>query len=87
MQRLVNHGLRRTERDAELKQGMEDGIQAALAVKEVVDKAVQASPEAAIAWVGVCFALEVGTIVMNRQYMALTCAVSDHDEPAHSGKL
>ncbi|UZP43466.1 hypothetical protein NXS19_011278 [Fusarium pseudograminearum] len=59
MQRLVNHGLRRTERDAELKQGMEDGIQAALAVKEVVDKAVQASPEAAIAWVGVCFALEI----------------------------
>jgi hypothetical protein len=87
MQRLVKHGLRRTERDAELKQGMEDGIQAALAVKEVVDKAVQASPEAAIAWVGVCFALEVGTIVMSRQYMALTCAVSDHDEPAHSSKF
>ncbi|KAH7150699.1 hypothetical protein DER46DRAFT_628659 [Fusarium sp. MPI-SDFR-AT-0072] len=59
MQRLVQHGLRRTERDAEVKQVMEDGIQAAMAIKEVVDKAVQASPEAAIAWVGVCFALEI----------------------------
>ncbi|RKL08560.1 Vegetative incompatibility protein HET-E-1 [Fusarium oxysporum] len=53
MQRLVQHGLRRTERDAEVKQGMEDGIRAAMAIKEVVDKAVQASPEAAIAWVGI----------------------------------
>ncbi|QKD57200.2 uncharacterized protein FOBCDRAFT_251804 [Fusarium oxysporum Fo47] len=59
MQRLVQHWLRRTERDADVKQGMEDGIRAAMAIKEVVDKAVQASPEAAIAWVGVCFALEI----------------------------
>jgi hypothetical protein len=59
MQQLVQNGLRRTEKDAKVKQGMEDGIQAAMAVKEVVDKAIQASPEAAIAWVGVCFALEV----------------------------
>jgi hypothetical protein len=35
-----------------------------MAVKEVVDKAIQASPEAAVAWVGVCFALEVCTAVM-----------------------
>jgi hypothetical protein len=83
MQRLVQHGLRRTERDAEMKQGMEDGIQAAMALKEVVDKAVQASPEAAIAWVGVCFALEVGNNVTKRQYVALTCAISDRDEPAY----
>ncbi|KAF5844173.1 hypothetical protein GGP41_002253 [Bipolaris sorokiniana] len=59
MQQLVQNGLRRTEKDAKVKQGMEDGIQAAMAVKEVVDKAIQASPEAAVAWVGVCFALEI----------------------------
>lgn len=70
-----------------MKQGMEDGIRAAMAIKEVVDKAVQASPEAAIAWVGVCFILEVDIIVIKRQYVALTCAISDHDEPAYSGKL
>lgn len=64
MRRLVQDGLRRTEKDAKVKQGMEDGIQAAMAVKEVVDSAVQASPQAALAWVGVCFALEVGTAVV-----------------------
>ena len=65
MQQLVQNGLRRTEKDAKVKQGMEDGIQAAMAVKEVVDKAIQASPEAAVAWVGVCFALEVCTAATN----------------------
>jgi hypothetical protein len=59
MLQLVQHGLRKTEKDAQVKQGVGDSIQAAMAVKEVVDKAIQASPEAAVAWVGVCFALEV----------------------------
>lgn len=66
MQQLVQNGLRRTEKDAKVKQGMEDGIQAAMAVKEVVDKAIQASPEAAVAWVGVCFALEVCTTATHK---------------------
>jgi hypothetical protein len=35
-------------------------------VKEVVDKAIQASPEAAVAWVGVCFALEVSAFIQYR---------------------
>jgi hypothetical protein len=64
MQQLVQNGLHRTEKDAKAKQGMEDGIQAAMAVKEVVNKAIQASPEAAVAWVGVCFALEVCAAVI-----------------------
>jgi len=59
MRQLVQDGLKRTERDAKVKRGVEDGIQVVMTVKEVVDKAVQAAPEAAIAWVGVCFALEV----------------------------
>jgi hypothetical protein len=49
MQQLVRNGLRRTEKDVKVKLGIEDGIQAAMAVKEVVDKAIQASPEAAVA--------------------------------------
>jgi hypothetical protein len=86
MQQLVQHGLRKTEKDAAAKQGIGDGIQAAMVVKEVVDKAIQASPEAAVAWVGVCFALEVGaidiqgTISTDKHYL-------DFDEPAHRGKL
>lgn len=64
MCQLVQDGLHRTEKDTNVKRGMEDGIQAAMAVKEIVDRAVQASPEAALAWVGVCFALEVGPAVV-----------------------
>jgi hypothetical protein len=66
MQQLVQHGLRKTEKDAAAKQGIGDGIQAAMVVKEVVDKAIQASPEAAVAWVGVCFALEVSAFIQYR---------------------
>ncbi|KAH9205198.1 NACHT domain-containing protein [Leptodontidium sp. 2 PMI_412] len=59
MCQLVQDGLHRTEKDTNVKQGIQDGIQAAMAVKEVVDRAIQAAPEAALAWVGVCFALEI----------------------------
>jgi hypothetical protein len=63
MHKLIQIGLCRTEKEAKVKQGIEDGIQAAKAVKDIVEKAIQASPEAALAWVGVCFALEVGPAV------------------------
>ena len=63
MRRLVQDGLHRIDNEANVKQSMEDGILAAMAVKEVVDKAIQAAPEAALAWVGVCFALEVGPTI------------------------
>jgi len=59
MQILVELGLSRTEKHARDTQRVGDGMQAVLTIKELVGKAVQASPQAAIAWVGVCFALEV----------------------------
>ncbi|KAM9874789.1 nwd1 protein [Verticillium dahliae] len=59
MERLVQAGLQRTEKDAAVKQKIHDGIQVASPVKALIGKAVQAAPEAAIAWVGVCFALEI----------------------------
>ncbi|KAH8656463.1 WD40-repeat-containing domain protein [Ilyonectria robusta] len=59
MEQVVRAGLERTAKEADIKQGIQDGMQAVYAVKGIVDKAVQASPEAAIAWVGVCFALEI----------------------------
>lgn len=61
MERLVRAGLERTEKEATVKQGIEQGMQAVNSVKGIVDKAVQASPEAALAWVGICFALEVSS--------------------------
>jgi hypothetical protein len=60
MQKLAELGLSRTEKYAKATQRVGDGMQAALTLKEIVGKAVQASPETAFAWVGVCFALEVG---------------------------
>ncbi|KAI8314939.1 hypothetical protein K4K61_003385 [Colletotrichum sp. SAR11_59] len=59
MERLVQAGLQKTERNATTKQVINNAIQIASPLKEVVGKAVQAAPEAAIAWVGVSFALEI----------------------------
>lgn len=61
MKQLVQAGLERTQKEAAVKRGIDDGLQAVHAVKGAIDKAVQAAPEAAIAWVGVCFGLEVGS--------------------------
>ncbi|KAH6883570.1 NACHT domain-containing protein, partial [Thelonectria olida] len=59
MKQLVQAGLERTRRQADIKQGIEDGLQAISAVRGIVDKAVQTAPEAALAWVGVCLGLEI----------------------------
>ncbi|KAH7207383.1 hypothetical protein DER44DRAFT_373147 [Fusarium oxysporum] len=59
MQQLVKAGLDRTQKQASIKQGINEGLQAVQVVRGIVDKAVQAAPEAAIAWVGVCLGLEV----------------------------
>jgi hypothetical protein len=42
-----------------IKRGIDEGLQAVQAIRAIVDKAVQAAPEAAVAWVGVCLGLEV----------------------------
>lgn len=60
MMRFIQAGLDKTEKEAVVKQGIEDGMQAVHSVKGIIDKAVKVAPEAALAWVGVCFALEVG---------------------------
>ncbi|KAH7169754.1 NACHT domain-containing protein, partial [Fusarium flagelliforme] len=59
MQQLVQDGLDRTQKAASIKGGIDEGLQAVQAVRGIVDKAVQAAPEAAVAWVGVCLGLEV----------------------------
>uniref|UniRef100_A0A0D2YF15 NACHT domain-containing protein n=1 Tax=Fusarium oxysporum (strain Fo5176) TaxID=660025 RepID=A0A0D2YF15_FUSOF len=59
MQQLVQQGLDRTHRAASIKRGIDEGLQAVQAVRGIVDKAVHAAPEAAVAWVGVCFGLEI----------------------------
>ncbi|CAM1503379.1 Fc.00g081550.m01.CDS01 [Cosmosporella sp. VM-42] len=59
MQLLVQAGLDRTQKEASIKRGIDEGLQAVQAVRGVVDKAVHAAPEAAVAWVGVCLGLEI----------------------------
>ncbi|KAH6989033.1 WD40-repeat-containing domain protein [Ilyonectria sp. MPI-CAGE-AT-0026] len=59
MQELVRLGLEKTAKGASVKQGIEGGLQTATIMKGIVDKAVQASPEASVAWVGVCLALDI----------------------------
>jgi hypothetical protein len=62
MQLLVQQGLDRTQKQASVKRGIDEGLQAVQAVRGIVDKAIQAAPEAAVAWVGVCLGLEVCVI-------------------------
>ncbi|KAF6525555.1 hypothetical protein HZS61_011350 [Fusarium oxysporum f. sp. conglutinans] len=59
MQQLVRDGLDRTQKTASIKRGIDEGLQAMQVVRGIVDKAIQAAPEAAIAWVGVCLGLEI----------------------------
>ncbi|KAM5342879.1 hypothetical protein ACJ41O_013845 [Fusarium nematophilum] len=59
MQQLVKEGLDRTQKEASIKRGIDEGLQAVQAVRGIVNKAVHAAPEAAVAWVGVCLGLEI----------------------------
>ncbi|WAO93526.1 Hypothetical protein NCS54_01107600 [Fusarium falciforme] len=59
MQQLVQAGLDRTQKQASIKRGIDEGLQAVQEVRRIVDKAVYAAPEAAVAWVGVCLGLEI----------------------------
>ena len=59
MDKLIQTGLARTEKEAKVKQSVGEVMQMVLSVKDVVSSAVQAMPQAALAWTGVCFALQV----------------------------
>lgn len=59
MQQLVRSGLDRTRKEATMKGGLENCLQVAQTFRELVEKALQAAPQAAVAWVGVYMGLEV----------------------------
>jgi hypothetical protein len=59
MMRLIQAGLDKTGKEATVKQKISDGMQVVQSVRGIIDRAVKASPEASLAWVGVCFGLEV----------------------------
>ena len=63
MQQLVQQELDRTQKQASINESLHQGIRVVQEIRGIVDKAVKAAPEAAVAWVGVCIGLEVCIIL------------------------
>lgn len=55
MRQLIHDGLNKTAKEAKVK----EVIGVAISTKDIITNAVQAVPQAALAWAGVCVALEV----------------------------
>ena len=56
---LIQAGLAKTEKEAKIKQSVGEVPRKILLMKDIVSSAVQAIPQAALAWTGVCFVLQV----------------------------
>ncbi|EXM12786.1 hypothetical protein FOTG_18735 [Fusarium oxysporum f. sp. vasinfectum 25433] len=59
MTRLVEAGLKKIENEATVKQSIEKRMLPLSSAKRVIDTAVTASPEASLAWAGVCCVLQI----------------------------
>ncbi|KAK3947848.1 NACHT domain-containing protein [Pseudoneurospora amorphoporcata] len=59
MIQLINPGLAKTEREAKVKESCGEVIDVVLSVKNIISAAIQAVPQAAFAWTGICIALEI----------------------------
>ncbi|KAF7524678.1 hypothetical protein G7054_g11335 [Neopestalotiopsis clavispora] len=59
MQKLLQDGLDKTQKQALIKGGINEGLKVVQTVREIAEKAVSAIPEAAVAWVGVCLGLQI----------------------------
>jgi NWD NACHT NTPase-like protein len=63
MTQLIRAGLEKTEREANVKKGAGEAIQVVLSAKDMIDSVIKDVPQAALAWTGVCFALQVSLLV------------------------
>ena len=59
MEQIVQHRLEETEKESKMRAIVGMTLGAVLSLKELVDTSLQAAPQAALAWAGVCFALQV----------------------------
>jgi hypothetical protein len=59
MEQLVRTGLDKTAREVKVKAGFGPAMDVVISVKDTISSAIQAVPQAALAWAGVCIALEV----------------------------
>lgn len=65
MSQLVEAGLRKTAGEDKVKQVIGEAMQGVLNVKDMIGWALQPVPQAALAWTGVCFALQVTLLPEN----------------------
>ena len=56
---LIQAGLKKTESVVKVKHGIGEVVDVILSAKDIIGSAVQMVPQAALAWTGVCFALQV----------------------------
>ncbi|KAI1457056.1 WD40 repeat-like protein [Annulohypoxylon moriforme] len=75
MNTLVKAGLEKNQKAATVEKRVQGVLQIVDTVRRLIDGAVQSVPQAAIAWTGVCFALEVlanptGEAITNRDGIA-----------------
>jgi N-terminal domain of NWD NACHT-NTPase len=63
METLVELGLQKIEGEEKVKQVVGYALQGVLSLKDIVNSALQAVPQAAIAWTGVCFSLQVRVLL------------------------
>jgi N-terminal domain of NWD NACHT-NTPase len=61
MKLLIDAGLDKTAREAKVKEGIGAAMDIVQSAKDIISSAVQAMPQAALAWTGVCVALEVSS--------------------------
>ncbi|KAJ4357089.1 Vegetative incompatibility protein HET-E-1, partial [Neurospora sp. IMI 360204] len=59
MTQLINAGLAKTEREAKVKESCGKVVDGVLRTKNIISAAIQAVPQAALAWTGICIALEM----------------------------
>ena len=59
MERLVNAGMEKTEREREIKEDVGGAMKGILLFKDLVGQAVSTIPQAALAWTGVSVVMQV----------------------------
>jgi N-terminal domain of NWD NACHT-NTPase len=64
MKQLVYTGLNKTAREAKVKEGLGSTMDTVLSLRDTISFAIQAMPQAALAWTGVCTALEVSSSII-----------------------
>ncbi|KAK4150587.1 NACHT domain-containing protein [Chaetomidium leptoderma] len=59
MIQLIHAGLDKTSREATVKESLGVAVNVVLLARNIISSAIQAMPQAALAWTGICLALEV----------------------------